>query len=112
MLFTKINRQAFAYLKKSIRQVLSGVGSAHADEALAAYLGHRTYASLLSVLPASPAFLEVAPDSDALARRLRALGHKVTPEELARVEGLYRSGLFDKGIREMAQQAANDNRPT
>lgn len=101
-------------MKKSLRRVLGRVGSAHADEALAAYLGHRTYASLLSVLPASPALVEVVPDADALTRRLNALGYPVTLDEIDRIKRLYEAEVLDKlmgGIREMAQHAANDNRP-
>jgi hypothetical protein len=52
MAFVVMTRRNLSALKSSLRSTLPQVGSAHADEALAAGIGFRTHAALLAALKA------------------------------------------------------------
>lgn len=109
---SRIDRDNFALLKTALRTILPKVGSSHADEALAAYFGYRTYASLKAVLPDPPAFLDVEGSPEQLVSRLSALGHKTRPPEIDRMLRLFlieiRAHAWED-IRRMATTPANDN---
>lgn len=108
-----IHRDAFAALKYSLRTILPDVGSSHADEALAAYFGYRTYASLKAVLPEAHPFLKVEEDTAALVARLSVLGFATRPGDIDRVLRLFRSemmGRISEDFRRTVAAPANDNR--
>ncbi len=52
MAFVVFTRRNVAALKSSLRTALPAIGSAHADEALAAGIGFKTYAAMLAALKA------------------------------------------------------------
>lgn len=110
---SRIDRDNFALLKTALRTILPNVGSSHADEALAAYFGYRTYASLKAALPDAPAFLDVEGDPERFVSRLSALGHRTRPFEVQRALRLFESEMMGRvweNIRRMAATPANDNR--
>ncbi|MGV8832784.1 MAG: hypothetical protein ACOH2N_12485 [Devosia sp.] len=113
-MFTRIDRDSFVLFKTALRTIWSDVGSSHADEALAAYFGYRTYASLLAVLPAAPDFLDTEPDPAKLVARLSALGHSVPTTDVDRLLRLFRAEMMarmSEGFLRMASKSANDNGP-
>jgi hypothetical protein len=85
----------------------------HADEALAAYFGYRTYASLKAVLPEAHPYLRAKEDAAALVARLSSLGLAVRPTDIDRILRLFRSemmGRMSENFKKMAAAPANDNR--
>jgi len=74
MAFVVFTRRNVAALKSSVRPALPSIGSAHADEALAAGIGFRTHAAMLAALKAqSGAKLTVVLNEWMLSARLAEL---------------------------------------
>jgi hypothetical protein len=74
LLFSSAN---IAALKKALRSEYPDIGSSHADEALAASLGFKTYAAMLHILRqvGDTAGMMVGVDHLQLAARLAELGY-------------------------------------
>lgn len=112
MLPTQFNGETLAAFKRSLRAVWPEVGSSHADEAIAALCGYRTYASLLYALSQEPEQLVFEPYPDQLMARLGELGYKLRPSDFDRVLKTYQSeflAALHKRIARMADNPANDN---
>ena len=109
----KLDRDAVALLKRSLRTIWPSVKSSHADEAIAAYYGFRTHAALLSALPKPESRYDVELNVDALMSRLDAFGYRLPVAEFERVSRLFTAemmGRINKNFRSMKDQTANDNR--
>ena len=107
-----VTREMVALFKSCLRTIWPSVKSSHADEAIAAYYGFRTYAALLAKLPgnATVQFAELNPE--ALYNRLDALGYRLPPNQLDRVIRLFHAemmGRSSEGFRRMVAETANDN---
>lgn len=107
-----ITREIVALFKSSLRTIWPSVKSQHADEAVAAYYGFRTYAALLANLPDAPAVQHVELSPKALYERLEGLGYRMPANQLDRVIRLFHAemmGRSSEGFRRMREQSANDN---
>lgn len=114
MLPTQFNGETLAVFKRSLRTVWPEVRSSHADEAIAALCGYRTYASLLPAISQEPDSLVFEPHPEDMMLRLGELGYSLPPSDLDRVLKLYQIEfvtLLHKRVAQMAQNAANDNGP-
>jgi len=77
-----------AVLKKALREKYPNIRSSHADEALAASVGFKTYAAMLTVLKqvSDSARLVVQTDASLLQIRLEQLGYAgLVPRDLQRL---------------------------
>jgi hypothetical protein len=109
-----INRENIALFKRCLRTIWPSLGSSHADEAIAAHCGYRTYAALLAALPVGEDTLEAQTDPAALMERLSSLGYRFPATDLERVLRLFQAELMGRSsenFRRMAARTANDNRP-
>ena len=112
MAFMMLTRRNVAAPKSSLLKTFPEVGSGHVDEALAAGIGFRTYASLLAALKAqSQAQVTIVLDERLVEGRIRELsGHDVDTEKLDRV--LWRTELPDSGAPRLGdwwKHVANQN---
>jgi len=108
----EITREIVALFKSCLRTVWPTVKSSHADEAIAAYYGFRTYAALLAKMPdeATAHHAELSPKS--LYDRLEALGYSLPASQLDRVIRLFQAemmGRTSEKFRRMRTETANDN---
>lgn len=107
-----ITREIVALFKSSLRTIWPSVKSQHADEAIAAYYGFRTYAALLAKLPDAPSVQHVELNPQALYDRLETLGYRLPASQLDRAMRLFHAemmGRSSEGFRRMREQSANDN---
>ena len=112
MAFIMLTRRNIAALKSSLLKTFPEIGSGHADEALAAGIGFRTHASLLTALKAqSQAQVTIVLDERLVEGRIKELsGYVVDAEKLERV--LWRTALPDPGTPRLGdwwKQVANQN---
>ena len=107
-----ITREMIALLKSSLRTIWPLVKSQHADEAVAAYFGFRTYATLIAKLPDAVVVQYPERGPKALYERLEDLGYRPPAEQVDRVIRLFQAemmGRSSEGFRRMREQTANDN---
>lgn len=108
-----ITRETFALFKSCLRTIWPSVKSSHADEAIAAYYGFRTYAALRTKLPDTAMVHHAELNPKALYDRLEALGYRLPPNQLDRVIRLFHAemmGRSSENFRRMLAETANDNR--
>jgi hypothetical protein len=109
-----ITREMVALFKSCLRTIWPSVKSSHADEAIAAYYGFRTYAALLAQLPNKATVFHTELSPNALFHRLEALGYRLPPSQLDRVVRLFHAEMLGRSseqFRRMREQTANDNSP-
>ena len=108
-----ISRENIALFKYAMRTIWPSLVSSHADEAIAAYCGFRTYAALLAALPPREEIRNVKTSPDALMDRLVSLGYRFSPADLDRVIRVFHADMLariNKNFTLMKNQTANDNR--
>ena len=86
-----VSKAGLRNLKQRAQSRVSGVSSAHLSEAVAAALGFRTHASLLTALTDRPTVEAQKPSNARLVERLRQLGYTHTPKDLRLLPELDRS---------------------
>lgn len=108
-----VTREMVALFKSCLRTIWPSVKSSHADEAIAAYYGFRTYAALRAKLPDAATVHHAEPNPKALYDRLEALGYRLPPNQLDRVIRLFHAEMMGRSseiFRRMPAETANDNR--
>lgn len=108
-----VTREMVALFKSCLRTIWPSVKSSHADEAIAAYYGFRTYAALLAKLPTVATVHHTELNPKALYDRLDALGYNLPANQLDRVIRLFHAemmGRSSENFRRMVTETANDNR--
>lgn len=114
MAFIVLTRRNVAALKSSVRSALPGIGSAHADEALAVGIGFKTHAAMLAALKAQgSARLTVVLNEWSVSARLTELTGIKPDFEILR-STLWEAKLPDSSIGPLRmgdwwQNVANEN---
>lgn len=109
-----VTREMVALFKSCLRTIWPSVKSSHADEAIAAYYGFRTYASLLTKMPDTATVHHAELNPKALYDRLEALGYRLPSHQLDRVIRLLHAEMIGRNseiFRRMPIETANDNKP-
>lgn len=109
-MLTHVSRDNIALFKRSLRTIWASVSSSHADEAIAAYCGFRTYAALLAALPATKADLVIQSNAEAMLARLAALGHRLPASDVDRIRRLFISEMMGKTNRELPPHEGRDGK--
>lgn len=86
-----VSETSFSYLKQKALKRVTGVGSAHMSEAVAAALGFKTYAAFRAKLGNEPTVEVDKPDNGSLVQRLRQLGYGNVPDDLRLLPELNKS---------------------
>ncbi|WP_052726261.1 hypothetical protein [Devosia epidermidihirudinis] len=107
-----VDRDSFATFKHALREICPQLRSSHADEALAAALGFRTYAAFQSALVASEAGGVAEFDQPRLIARLHELNYAIEPDDVSALFRRHAEIMHDRiweNIRSLAIRPANDN---